>query len=338
VTSYIEMDEHFFNEIGVVQNDENQVLQEIMQKAKLNSVDSGSNNGRQFSSSGMIANSIIENVIPDSGDDDVGSEEYVPFPTKVLGRSKTVPASRPSPPEPMEYPTKSMSDLNDIISSTVETLQLPKRRRTNQKQMSQKQTLIYTCPVCQQDLYHSEDGANDIINKHLDRCLNRRNIGIIEQDGEEDDNGEDIEESEFSSSSDENTGSSRKRTFKTLRKDKSQLKTTLRNQRIAEPRSLNDEYNPTPDKSDEDDDEDQINQGQQNGVGDDWEELDYQRRILKVDNTNLELLETSYGTQMTTTTWNKLYQYQREGCRWLHSLYTDGVGGILADEMGKNMI
>lgn len=327
------MDELFFNEIGVLQNDENQVLQEIIQEAKLNSVESASN-GRQFSSSGMIANSIIENIIPIGDNDAHDSEEYLPLPPKFSGRRKTVPASRPSPSEKLEYPSKSVSELNDILSSTVEILQLPKRRRTNQKQSTQNQTLVYTCPVCQLDLYHSEEGANDIINKHLDRCLKRRNVGRNEEVLEN--HLEEVEESDFSFSSDDGEiTSTKKRNFKKLKQSKSSVKPRSRKQVERSRSAPEDDYNPTPDKSDDDREIEEIELGQQNGVGDDWEEIDYQRRIQKIDNNNLELVETPYGTQMVAVTWNKLYEYQREGCRWLHSLYTDGVGGILADEMGK---
>ena len=33
-------------------------------------------------------------------------------------------------------------------------------------------------------------------------------------------------------------------------------------------------------------------------------------------------------------TWKALFEYQREGVRWLNNLYESGVGGILGDEMG----
>lgn len=48
-----------------------------------------------------------------------------------------------------------------------------------------------------------------------------------------------------------------------------------------------------------------------------------------------EYVRTDYGTEVLRTTWESLHQYQRDGCRWLHGLYDEGVGGILGDEMGK---
>jgi hypothetical protein len=47
-----------------------------------------------------------------------------------------------------------------------------------------------------------------------------------------------------------------------------------------------------------------------------------------------DFVETEYGTQVLRGTWDKLYQYQRDGCKWLFGLYEEGVGGILGDEMG----
>lgn len=47
-----------------------------------------------------------------------------------------------------------------------------------------------------------------------------------------------------------------------------------------------------------------------------------------------EYIRTDYGTEMLRSTYQKLHQYQRDGCRWLHELYEEGVGGILGDEMG----
>ena len=52
------------------------------------------------------------------------------------------------------------------------------------------------------------------------------------------------------------------------------------------------------------------------------------------DENNSEYIRTDYGTEMLRSTYEKLHQYQRDGCRWLHELYEEGVGGILGDEMG----
>lgn len=47
-------------------------------------------------------------------------------------------------------------------------------------------------------------------------------------------------------------------------------------------------------------------------------------------------MRTEYGTEVLHATWESLHQYQRDGCRWLHGLYDEGVGGILGDEMGTH--
>ena len=43
---------------------------------------------------------------------------------------------------------------------------------------------------------------------------------------------------------------------------------------------------------------------------------------------------TDYGTEIDKHAWDRLFEYQREGMRWMYDLYQRGVGGILGDEMG----
>ena len=45
-----------------------------------------------------------------------------------------------------------------------------------------------------------------------------------------------------------------------------------------------------------------------------------------------ELIDDSLDVDKKT--WKDLFEYQREGVKWLNSLYESGVGGILGDEMG----
>jgi hypothetical protein len=97
---------------------------------------------------------------------------------------------------------------------------------------------------------------------------------------------------------------------------------------------------------DDDDDEDRLekevnedlslsNGTTGNLIGDDWEEEHFFARIKKIPSKLLLTSQTSYGAEMTTSVWNQLYDYQKEGTKWFYSLYCDGLGGILADEMGK---
>lgn len=46
---------------------------------------------------------------------------------------------------------------------------------------------------------------------------------------------------------------------------------------------------------------------------------------------------TDFATEAYAPTWTVLHDYQRLGCRWMHGLWEQGVGGILGDEMGKGM-
>lgn len=71
---------------------------------------------------------------------------------------------------------------------------------------------------------------------------------------------------------------------------------------------------------------------------DDWEVEDLEKRLDKLTLENKALSQTSFGSRICTQTWNSLYEYQREGLAWLYKLYNEGVGGILADEMGNKFL
>ena len=46
---------------------------------------------------------------------------------------------------------------------------------------------------------------------------------------------------------------------------------------------------------------------------------------------------TDFATEAYAPTWTALHDYQRLGCRWMHELWEQGVGGILGDEMGRDL-
>jgi len=71
-------------------------------------------------------------------------------------------------------------------------------------------------------------------------------------------------------------------------------------------------------------------------VQDDWEDDDFETRSTLLPNEVLEYSETSFGSQVPTLSWEKLFTYQAEGCHWLYDLYQEGIGGILGDEMGES--
>ena len=41
------------------------------------------------------------------------------------------------------------------------------------------------------------------------------------------------------------------------------------------------------------------------------------------------IIKTEYGAEVESKIWDRLYDYQKDGCKWLYRLYRDGVGGIL---------
>lgn len=64
---------------------------------------------------------------------------------------------------------------------------------------------------------------------------------------------------------------------------------------------------------------------------DDWEDSSFLRRTA---GTSPEPLATAYGASVSREAHDRLFEYQREGLRWLFLLYKRDGGGILGDEMG----
>lgn len=66
---------------------------------------------------------------------------------------------------------------------------------------------------------------------------------------------------------------------------------------------------------------------------DDWEERNFQHRTQQLD-MNRYFTTTAPGAKVYQASWERLFDYQREGVSWLHKLFLDKAGGILGDEMG----
>ena len=95
------------------------------------------------------------------------------------------------------------------------------------------------------------------------------------------------------------------------------------------------DHNKVEDDVDADQNEELIHNTTVAIVSDDWETNDYQNRISELDT---EYVDTQFGGRFYAPSWEKLFDYQKEGCRWLFDLYQEGVGGILGDEMGEHSI
>ena len=44
---------------------------------------------------------------------------------------------------------------------------------------------------------------------------------------------------------------------------------------------------------------------------------------------NDTIIKTEYDAEVEANIWDRLYDYQKDGCKWLYRLYRDGAGGIL---------
>lgn len=206
------------------------------------------------------------------------------------------------------------------------------------------------CPVCNKAL-QPVGNKDAFINSHIDRCMRRRSTvpsSSYQMLTSNDEVGQD--DLLVDSDEDVNRSSSKKRAVKKKlhrKNDKNKRISFDQNSQrndgsdegdnLMDTRSytdLEDEY-VDEEALDDINDDDMGDGSNQKSSFDDWEEEDFIRRTSQLSQEQTEIHETSFGTQVSRQAWDSLYQYQQEGCKWLYSLYQEGVGGILADEMGK---
>ena len=108
------------------------------------------------------------------------------------------------------------------------------------------------------------------------------------------------------------------------------------------------------DEDDDDGDDDDIHSGEENAhagfvsvktelLVDDWEDAPYLSRLSDYAEASKDeeaTITTDFGAEVDASVWNKMYEYQREGVKWMFKMYKDGVGGILVshDQTTNNNI
>ena len=221
-----------------------------------------------------------------------------------------------------------------------------------------------SCPICMNDIETNGLDPNAVLDKHIDRCTRRGgiNTSIIDNSSDdEDDDYDEIEENidddssselspikvnrrnkineplsedsfDFSDTddddddNDDNSEASDDRNYSNILKKKNGSK--------RQRKSNDKEVRPTL-----------VNNGERGlmkedkvTLDDDWEDYDYINRLenegITRENEADIFVETGFGTTAFHSAWSQMHEYQKEGCRWMHGLYHDGVGGILGDEMG----
>lgn len=75
-----------------------------------------------------------------------------------------------------------------------------------------------------------------------------------------------------------------------------------------------------------------------NNIQDDWDEIFYRNRLLRLSEEEKKVILTHYDAVFLKKTWELLFDYQQYACEWFFNLFKEGLGGILADEMGKFVI
>jgi SNF2 family DNA or RNA helicase len=68
-------------------------------------------------------------------------------------------------------------------------------------------------------------------------------------------------------------------------------------------------------------------------MNDDWEEKAFSKRTGE-GIADAGIIATDFVAKAYGLSWNRLFDYQREGVKWMFGLYKAGIGGILGDEMG----
>lgn len=258
-----------------------------------------------------------------------------------------------------QYPAKPSKPLHTPQPRVVST------KTTKRKHVENE----YQCPICSQSFTFNNE---EQMSKHIDRCSRRQTTSSRHTTNDEmmrydsdaswinsDDDKEQQEEEEvedFNGITSKSKAKRKKITSKQSRKVEEEEDALLEDE--------DDVFLPTSSSEEEVDEEDWLDEDiaqalvlDETGdltqhtstsssthmiIADDWEEMDYKKRLKRLqqhqdrDGLDRSMTATGYhNTQIETHLWQRLYAYQQEGCQWLYGLYRDGMGGILADEMGK---
>jgi hypothetical protein len=180
-----------------------------------------------------------------------------------------------------------------------------------------------------------ESQSELLYNKHIERCLRRGpttsnsseisnkktkaiNYKEKEENFEDDENYEELMLDE--DSNEDNTNISRKTT-----KNRNNNKNN-KNNKLKSKKYLNEN---SSDVTSEDDEMVVDYNNNNNNIQDDWEDDVYDNRLSLISDDNNEFINTPFGTTVNKNSWNKLYEYQMDGCNWLFNLYQEGVGAML---------
>jgi predicted transcriptional regulator len=357
----------FLSDLGVIQNEESEIVSKVLTSIANNETltnQQEEQNGQQQVSVSNVAQSIIDNEVINIDDDQQFQEIEALKKQKGMTEQqrkkiKILDAATARALQPINQALpRSRISANILNGLVMEAAQSTKSQSSSLRQNSQ-QTIH--CPVCNR----SYEGMNELqINKHLDRCLRRQKyINEVpmtdyreddddegrrgEREGREDDVYEDLFEQDDDDDDDvdyDHFNISRQLKFTSTssgRKRKQQFDVTPSNAITTTTTSsssamLLDETASHGSLTSNSETNNNNNALQSAGVIDDWEEDDYLTRTNALSEEDIEVMETPFGTQTYKKSWNRLFDYQKEGCRWFFGLYEEGVGGILADEMGKN--
>jgi SNF2 family DNA or RNA helicase len=331
--------EKILEEIGVVQDEEENVLEKYL-KSKGVKTSSGTTTSKEprVLTTSTVAQSIIENdqqnQFQNMSNDELMKELDVLRAQEKNKKLRKRPAAKllEKLPEPVEEPLskkrKSVHQLNNLLLEAAETNSSNRRApKVNEKFRS------FQCPVCEQEYEFRSDVFETLSSNHVDRCLRqsskrtslkaaRARTKEVVHDLLLDTDEEQLSEKEGIVDDDDDEEAS----FQAEEKNSDEV-------------AITDEDDYENNNNIDDIDEERLLVSSENIIGDDWEEEHFHERLHRLelhrqDKGTHELIDTPFNTQVIRYAWEKLYEYQKEGCRWLYSLYNDGVGGILADEMG----
>lgn len=344
-------------QIGVVQGVEEDIFAEVLQAAqtaKSNSVHAGSSSSEpQRASLTTLAQSIIENQ-EIAQDENGGDLELTEEMRAIINKRKLRNKRKANVlDENFMKERYSAADCNygdsaepkiDVLNEHVrEALTRKKHNGTSNVDASRR-----TCPLCFRDL---ESLSELQISKHVERCSrrgtsSRQNMySFVDDDDDDNDEGDDNYDTHNVTSSSSSRASScikasNKASYAQITASSYSASSTARNDRRNRKEAA-DDHDIVVDVDDEADDtsddlaDEAIDITSDAGVKkDDWEEKDYLRRRARLSAQDKAETDTPFATKVYTQAWQNLFEYQREGCRWLFNLYREGVGGILADEMG----
>lgn len=323
--------EQLLQEIGVSQDQESQIVARALEEAGLPST---------FGSDSLrLEHAIVENAVPIPFPDDIQQDSSLPSSVPQKRRVILLPEEWKAKREQEARARKPATELNSLI---IEAMRKPAKKARSD--MDSDGPSEVTCCLCGKSFSVDVNQADVFLASHMHYCERRasRRSGAAYATSssaastEEASEREEETRGELKARFDECDLSSDSEGPNSLAAKSQSMR--LRRLRRLSGRSAQSKASPNPETSaggSSPNEQSRSATPTEVNCVDDWEDDQYEERQRGLSEEESEVIRTDFGGRIHARTWERLHKYQQQGCEWLHGLYREGTGGILADEMGR---